>query len=90
MALQRVLMLGSGFVTRPTLDILSDAGIEVSVACRTLDSAKKLSEGVKLAKPISLDVTDDNLRQQGYSSANDFQDQQSIDEGVEGEVWYRV
>jgi hypothetical protein len=24
-------MLGSGFVTRPTLDILSDAGIEVSV-----------------------------------------------------------
>lgn len=26
-------------------------------ACRTLDSAKKLSEGVKLAKPISLDVT---------------------------------
>ena len=24
-------MLGAGFVTRPTLDILSDAGIEVSV-----------------------------------------------------------
>ncbi|KKY14995.1 putative saccharopine dehydrogenase [Phaeomoniella chlamydospora] len=50
---------GSGFVTKPTLDILSDAGIEVTVACRTLESAKKLSEGVKLAKPISLDVTDD-------------------------------
>jgi hypothetical protein len=31
MAPQCVLMLGSGFVTRPTLDILSDAGIEVSV-----------------------------------------------------------
>ncbi|PQE29069.1 saccharopine dehydrogenase protein [Rutstroemia sp. NJR-2017a BBW] len=59
MASQRVLMLGSGFVTRPTLDILSDAGIEVSVACRTLESAKKLSEGVKLARPISLDVTDE-------------------------------
>ncbi len=29
------------------------------LACRTLDSAKKLSEGVKLGKPISLDVTDD-------------------------------
>ena len=29
-------------------------------ACRTLDSAKKLSEGVKLARPISLDVTNDN------------------------------
>lgn len=24
-------MLGAGFVTRPTLDVLSDAGIEVSV-----------------------------------------------------------
>jgi hypothetical protein len=28
---RKVLMLGSGFVTRPTLDILSDAGIKVSV-----------------------------------------------------------
>ncbi|KAL9104961.1 MAG: hypothetical protein Q9163_000133 [Psora crenata] len=54
----RVLMLGSGFVTRPTLDILSDAGIEVTVACRNLESAKKLSEGVKFARAISLDVTD--------------------------------
>ena len=24
-------MLGAGFVTRPTLDVLSDAGIEVTV-----------------------------------------------------------
>ncbi|KAI6716349.1 hypothetical protein JHW43_001127 [Diplocarpon mali] len=58
-ARRKVLMLGAGFVTRPTLDVLSDAGIEVSVACRTLESAKKLSEGVKNAKPIALDVTDD-------------------------------
>ncbi|KAF7875223.1 hypothetical protein EAF04_002395 [Stromatinia cepivora] len=56
---KRVLMLGAGFVTRPTLDILSEAGIQVSVACRTIESAKKLSEGVKNAHPISLDVTDD-------------------------------
>lgn len=27
----KVLMLGAGFVTKPTLDILSDAGISVSV-----------------------------------------------------------
>lgn len=59
MAPQRALMLGSGFVTKPTLDILNDAGVEVSVACRTLESAKKLSAGVKLATPISLDVNDD-------------------------------
>lgn len=34
-------------------------GIEVSVACRTLESAKKLSAGVKNAHPISLDVTNE-------------------------------
>ncbi|KAK3378457.1 Saccharopine dehydrogenase [Podospora didyma] len=56
---QKVLMLGAGFVTRPTLDILSDAGIHVTVACRTTASAQKLSEGVKNAHPVSLDVTDD-------------------------------
>ncbi|KAK1754658.1 Saccharopine dehydrogenase [Echria macrotheca] len=55
----KVLMLGAGFVTRPTLDILSDAGIPVTVACRTLATAEKLSAGVASAKPISLDVTSD-------------------------------
>jgi len=29
-------MLGAGFVTRPTLDILSDAGIEVSVGTESV------------------------------------------------------
>lgn len=28
---RKVLMLGAGFVTRPTLDVLSDAGVKVSV-----------------------------------------------------------
>ncbi|KJZ80559.1 Saccharopine dehydrogenase [Hirsutella minnesotensis 3608] len=56
---QSVLMLGAGFVTRPTLDILSAAGIPVTVACRTLETAKKLSAGVQNATPVSLDVTDD-------------------------------
>ncbi|KAI1354386.1 Apo Saccharopine reductase [Xylaria sp. FL0043] len=59
MAQRQVLMLGAGFVTRPTLDVLSDAGIKVTVACRTLKSAQDLSKGVKNAHPISLDVTDD-------------------------------
>ncbi|KAI2610160.1 Apo Saccharopine reductase [Hypoxylon fragiforme] len=59
MAQQKVLMLGAGFVTKPTLDILCDAGIPVTVACRTLEKAKSLSEGVKNATPISLDVADD-------------------------------
>ncbi|KAH8903109.1 Saccharopine dehydrogenase [Coniochaeta sp. PMI_546] len=56
----KVLMLGAGFVTRPTLDILSEAGIPVTVACRTLASAKKLSEGVANTTPISLDVTSES------------------------------
>ncbi|GAM90866.1 hypothetical protein ANO11243_089120 [Dothideomycetidae sp. 11243] len=55
---QKVLLLGAGFVTRPTAQELDDAGIAVTVACRTFDSAKKLCEGLKLATPISLDVTD--------------------------------
>ncbi|KAK7739099.1 saccharopine dehydrogenase (NADP+, L-glutamate-forming) [Diatrype stigma] len=59
MASQKVLMLGAGFVTKPTLDILSKSGIAVTVACRTLESAKALSAGVKSATPISLDVTSD-------------------------------
>ncbi|KAI1181054.1 Apo Saccharopine reductase [Nemania sp. FL0916] len=59
MASQSVLLLGSGFVARPTLDILTESGIKVTVACRTIENAEKFSEGVKLAKPISLDVTND-------------------------------
>ncbi|EGS17260.1 saccharopine dehydrogenase-like protein [Thermochaetoides thermophila DSM 1495] len=55
----KVLMLGAGFVTRPTLDVLSEAGIPVTVACRTLATAQKLAEGVPTATPISLDVTND-------------------------------
>ncbi|WPG98926.1 Saccharopine dehydrogenase [Acrodontium crateriforme] len=55
---KKVLLLGSGFVTRPTAVELDKAGITVTVACRTLDSAKKLCEGLKHASPISLDVND--------------------------------
>ena len=53
---KKVLLLGAGFVTRPTAVELDKAGVAVTVACRTLDSAKKLSEGLKNANAISLDV----------------------------------
>ncbi|RDA86999.1 hypothetical protein CP532_6732 [Ophiocordyceps camponoti-leonardi (nom. inval.)] len=59
MASHKVLMLGAGFVTRPTLDILSEAGISVTVACRTLSAAESLSAGVKSASAIPLDVTNE-------------------------------
>ena len=38
---------------------LSQFHANATEACRTLESAKKLSEGVKNAHPISLDVNDD-------------------------------
>lgn len=53
-----VLLLGAGFVTRPTAEILGNSGVNVTVACRTLESAKKLASGIKNASAISLDVND--------------------------------
>lgn len=52
-------MLGSGFVAKPTVDILSNTdGVEVTVACRTLEKAKELA-GEK-ATAISVDVSKDD------------------------------
>ena len=56
---QKALLLGAGFVTKPTVQILADSGVEVTVACRTLDSAKKLCSDIRNTRPISLDVNDD-------------------------------
>lgn len=58
MASHKVLLLGAGFVTRPTAVELDKAGVQVTVACRTLESAKKLAEGLKHANAISLNVND--------------------------------
>ncbi|ODV94206.1 hypothetical protein PACTADRAFT_60265 [Pachysolen tannophilus NRRL Y-2460] len=53
---QKVLLLGSGFVAKPTVDILSNTpGVEVTVACRTLSTAQSLAGSV--AKAISVDVS---------------------------------
>lgn len=50
--------MGSGFVAKPTVDILAATdGIEVTVACRTLSKAQALAGSV--AKAISLDVSDE-------------------------------
>lgn len=55
----KALLLGAGFVTRPTAEILNNEGVQVTVACRTLDSAKKLVSGLKNCTPTSIDVTDE-------------------------------
>lgn len=53
-----VLLLGSGFVAKPTVDILSKTSdVKVTVACRTLSKAQELAGSV--ASAISLDVTDE-------------------------------
>ncbi|EXU98458.1 saccharopine dehydrogenase [Metarhizium robertsii] len=57
---QSVLMLGAGFVTKPTLDLLTKAGIPVTVACRTLKTAQELAGNNKLATPTTVDVLNDN------------------------------
>ncbi|GAW25349.1 putative saccharopine dehydrogenase [Rosellinia necatrix] len=56
MAQAQVLMLGAGFVTRPTLDVLTSAGVKVTVACRVLAQAQELAKGVENARAIALDV----------------------------------
>jgi saccharopine dehydrogenase (NADP+, L-glutamate forming) len=56
---QSVLLLGAGFVTRPTAEILGNSGVKVTVACRTLERAQNLAKGIKNATAISLDVNDE-------------------------------
>lgn len=55
---KKVLLLGTGFVAKPTVDILAAADdIEVTVGSRNLASAEKLTIG-NSAKAVSVDVTD--------------------------------
>ncbi|KAK6461395.1 seventh step in lysine biosynthesis pathway [Scheffersomyces coipomensis] len=55
---KHVLLLGSGFVAKPTVDILAKTpDVKVTVACRTLSKAKALAGDV--AGAISLDVNDE-------------------------------
>lgn len=55
---RNVLLLGSGFVAKPTVDILAKTpGFKVTVGCRTLERAKQLA-GTE-ASAVSVDVTDE-------------------------------
>ncbi|KAL8994392.1 MAG: hypothetical protein Q9169_005627 [Polycauliona sp. 2 TL-2023] len=53
---KKALLLGAGFVVKPTLTFLAENGVEVTVACRTLESAQKICKDVKGTNAISLDV----------------------------------
>lgn len=66
---QNVLLLGSGFVAKPTVDILAATpDVKVTVACRTLDNAKQLAGSV--ADAISLDVTDESALDAAVAKAD--------------------
>lgn len=54
---QKVLLLGSGFVAEPVVDVLgSTDGIELTVGCRTLKTAQKLASSTK-SNAVSVDVS---------------------------------
>jgi saccharopine dehydrogenase (NADP+, L-glutamate forming) len=55
---QSVLLLGSGFVAAPTVEVLTKAGISVTIACRALASAERLAARFPLTESISLDIDD--------------------------------
>lgn len=57
---KKVLLLGSGFVAQPVVDVLSSTeGISVTVACRTLAKAQALA-AKSGAAAISLDVSNES------------------------------
>ncbi|KAF6012184.1 saccharopine dehydrogenase (NADP+, L-glutamate-forming) [Brettanomyces bruxellensis] len=56
MATKKVLLLGSGFVAQPTIDILSkEADVELTIGCRHPEDAKKLAH--ENNKIIAVDAT---------------------------------
>ncbi|KAF5380062.1 hypothetical protein D9615_006114 [Tricholomella constricta] len=56
---KKVLLLGSGFVARPCAEyIVREPSNELTIACRTLESAKDLAEGLPSTTAVSLDVLD--------------------------------
>ncbi|KAG5342644.1 Saccharopine dehydrogenase [NADP+, L-glutamate-forming] [Termitomyces sp. T112] len=58
-SIKKVLLLGSGFVARPCAEyIVREPSNELTVACRTLEKAKALVEGLPSTTAVSLDVLD--------------------------------
>ena len=55
---RKALLLGSGFVTEPTVDILVKAGVHVTIGNRTLETAQKLAGKFSNTSAISIDVND--------------------------------
>lgn len=54
----KVLLLGSGYVTAPCVRTLTDSGISVTIACRTLKDAQSLASSYSHTAAIALDAMD--------------------------------
>ncbi|KAG9666344.1 saccharopine reductase, partial [Aureobasidium melanogenum] len=54
----QVLLLGAGFVCEPAVQVLSNAGVHVTVACRTLAAAQSLTKFLANTTAIELDAGD--------------------------------
>ncbi|KAJ6150187.1 hypothetical protein N7471_001386 [Penicillium samsonianum] len=56
---KKALLLGAGFVCEPAVQALSEAGVNVTVACRTLIVAQALTANYKSTTAIALDVVNE-------------------------------
>lgn len=56
---KKALLLGAGFVCEPAVQALSEAGVKVTVACRTLSVAQALAANHKSTTAIAIDVANE-------------------------------
>ncbi|KAL9058464.1 MAG: hypothetical protein Q9162_001760 [Coniocarpon cinnabarinum] len=67
---KKVLLLGSGYVTRPCVQLLSEAGVDMTVACRTLKDAESLAAQFANTRAVSLDASDHKALDEAISKVD--------------------
>ncbi|KXT05639.1 hypothetical protein AC578_5586 [Pseudocercospora eumusae] len=71
MASTKILVLGSGMVARPCVEYLTRNGKnEITVACRALETAQKLTHGLNHTKAASLDVQSDDALDKAIAASD--------------------
>ncbi|KAH8433924.1 saccharopine dehydrogenase (NADP+, L-glutamate-forming) [Aspergillus melleus] len=66
----KALLLGAGFVCPPAVQALSEAGVHVTVASRTLSAAEAVTDGRSNTSAISLDITDSDALDSAVADAD--------------------
>ena len=67
---KKVLLLGSGYVTKPCVQTLSEAGVDITVACRTLKDAESLAAQFQNTHTASVDASDSESLDQAISKVD--------------------